>query len=326
MMDEHGGWIGEYQALRSAIGFVDLSDWSQVELHGDDRAKFLHNVSTNDIKGLAPGAGCEAFLLNAQGKILFHVLVFSGPDSLVLFSVPGDNERLVAHLDRYLIREQVAIQDRTKNWTAVLISGPQAASCVEKLTGSQQSLPLYSSVETKIAERLVWLRRVDIAGTGDWLVNCRREDADALRAAIEAAGGKRCAAEALEAARIENGFPLYGSDITDQNLPQEVGRDERAIHFNKGCYLGQETVARIDALGHVNWKLSGLCFETSDIPPAETQLTHGGKVIGRVTSASYSPRLRAAVALAYLRRDEATVGNRLESQAGPAEVSALPIL
>jgi folate-binding protein YgfZ len=325
MIDENAGWIGEYQALRSAVGFVDLSDWSHVELQGDDRAKFLHNLSTNDIKGLAPGAGCEAFLLNAQGKILFHVLVFSGPDSLVLLTVPGDADRLTGHLDRYLIREQVVIHNRTGDWSAILISGTKAANCIEKLTGAQPLAPLYSSVETQVAGKPVWLRRVDIASAGDWLIHCRRADAEAVRASIAAAGGQRCGAEAFDSARIENGFPLYGLDITDQNLPQEVGRDECAIHFNKGCYLGQETVARIDALGHVNWKLSGLRFESSEVPAAETQLMHAEKVVGRITSAAYSPGLRAPVALGYVRREQASPGARLESQAGPARVAALPI-
>jgi folate-binding protein YgfZ len=325
MSDKSAVWFGEYQALRSSTGYFDVSDWTQVELHGDDRVKFLHNLSTNDIKGLTPGAGCEAFLLNAQGKILFHVLVFSGPDSLVLLTVPGDADRLTSHLDRYLIREQVVIHNRTGEWAAILLSGPRAASCIEKLTGGHPSLQLYGSLETQVSGKSAWLRRVDIVDRGDWLIQCRLEDLDAVRTAIEAADGHFCGLDAFEATRIENGFPLYGRDITDQNLPQEIGRDEHAIHFNKGCYLGQETVARIDALGHVNWKLSGLKFESTEVPRPDTPFTLDDKAVGRVTSAAYSPLLQSAMALGYVRREHSSVGTRLETTVGTAAVVALPV-
>src|SRR5215212_8473646 len=126
-------WRAEYEAARAGAAYFDLSDWTQIELRGDDRAKFLHNLCTNDIKGLAPGAGCEAFLLNVQGKILFHVLVFSEPEALLLFTVPGEAERLLAHLDRYLIREQVTLYDRAADWTSLLMSGPKATLALESM-------------------------------------------------------------------------------------------------------------------------------------------------------------------------------------------------
>jgi folate-binding protein YgfZ len=134
-----------------------------------------------------------------------------------------------------------------------------------------------------------------------------------------------CDADAVEAARIEAGAPLFGRDITLENLPQEVGRDAQAISFTKGCYLGQETVARIDALGHVNKLLVGVKFAGDQLPAARTPLRAGGKSAGEVTSAAWSPRLGAVLALAYVKRLLAKPGTRLESDAGSAEVVALPL-
>jgi folate-binding protein YgfZ len=129
-----------------------------------------------------------------------------------------------------------------------------------------------------------------------------------------------CGQDAFEAARIEQGFPLFGQDISDKNLPQEVGRDKLAISFVKGCYLGQETVARIDALGHVNRKLARLRFSGPAVPGPGTELRAGEQVVGEVTSASWSPRLRSPVALGYVRTAHLSPGTRLTSSCGEAEV------
>ena len=318
-------WLSQYATLRAGAAWFDLHGWSQLELQGADRAKFLHNLCSNDIKGLAPGAGCEAFLLNVQGKILFHVLVFSGPDALVLFTAPGHAERLLAHLDRYLIREQVILHDRTSEWASLLIAGPRASEVAAHCAAVAVPTALYGSVETLVAGRPTWLRRVEITSTGDVLVSCRAEDFDEVSQAVAAHGASVGSEAIFDVARIETGFPRYGQDITEKNLPQEVGRDERAIHFNKGCYLGQETVARIDALGHVNWKLCVLQFTGTQIPAINLDLLYADKAVGHVTSAVYSPRLEAPIALAYLRREQSSPGTQLKSLAGPVEVIRLPI-
>jgi folate-binding protein YgfZ len=152
-----------------------------------------------------------------------------------------------------------------------------------------------------------------------------REQFAAIGAALEAAGARRVEAAAWHARRIEWGWPLYGVDITDKNLAQEVARDRWAISFVKGCYLGQETVARIDALGHVNRNLVGVRFEGSEAPAAGAELTREGKVAGQVTSACYSPRLAAPLALAYVRRESNAPGVALAAGALAGEVVRLPI-
>jgi folate-binding protein YgfZ len=146
-----------------------------------------------------------------------------------------------------------------------------------------------------------------------------------LAGKLHAAGARQCLLEALEALRIEHGFPLYGRDLTDKSLPQELARDDSAISFVKGCYLGQETVARIDALGHVNKLLVGVSFWGDQVPPDGMELTADGQMIGSVTSATYSPRLRRPLALAYVRHGFAKPGATLGSQWGNAEVVRLPL-
>jgi folate-binding protein YgfZ len=130
---------------------------------------------------------------------------------------------------------------------------------------------------------------------------------------------------AFTAARIEAGFPLFGVDFGEENFPQEVGRDPVAISFTKGCYLGQETVARIDALGHVNQRIAGVRFFGSDVPMNGTKLTLQGKEVGVVTSAAFSPKLGAPLALSMVRREANSPGTRLGSAIGECEVVALPL-
>ena len=314
-----------YRALTESAGLVDFSDRSQLEIAGADRAKFLHSFCTNEIRKLAPGAGCEIFILNSQGKILGHGVVFSEPERLLFETVAGEAAKLLAHLDRYVMREDVTLADRSQERAEWLLAGPAApevltAAGVGELPGD----PLMSAPAT-LAETSVWLRRAPLAGPVSFLIDGPREVFAAIGAAIQSAGAKPVDRAAWHARRIEWGWPLFGVDITDKNLPQELNRDRLAISFNKGCYLGQETVARIDALGHVNKLLVGVRWSGDTAPTAGAELTVDDKSAGQVTSASFSPRLDAPLALAYVRRQHATPGAKLTTSAGPAEVVTLPL-
>jgi len=171
----------------------------------------------------------------------------------------------------------------------------------------------------------VILRRVEYAGPSSYFVQIAGPDANAVVEALLAAGAVRCESSAVESARLEAGVPLFGLDITSENLPQEVARDKQAVSFTKGCYLGQETVARIDAIGHVNRLLVGLKFDRPQVPASGTAILVGDQTVGHVTSAAWSPRLSAPLALAYIRRNHAKPGSLLSSAAGPASVVPLPV-
>lgn len=320
-MTEPGG--NDALALSRAIA-GDASDRTYVELIGADRAKFLHNLCSNDILRLSPGQGCEALLLNAKGRVVGHTFVYASEESLILDSSPGQGEKLVAHLDRYIIREKVEVRDRTAEMAQFVVGGSGAGSVLEKLGGVAPG-ELLAHAPGTLAGQGVFLRRSGLIGPECCSVVCRREQRDAVLLAIQEAGAATCDATAIEAARIEAGVPLYGIDITEDNLPQEVDRNDRAISFTKGCYLGQETVARIDALGHVNRTLVGLRFSGEQAPPAGCELKSGESVVGRVTSLAFSRRFSATVALGYVKQGQNQPGMRLTSEAGEAMVTALPM-
>jgi folate-binding protein YgfZ len=195
--------------------------------------------------------------------------------------------------------------------------GPEST----ETAGSQTPVSLFSDAGRLTAK----LCRVDWTQPAAYLLICARAEADRITTTLENAGAVPCGGEAYESARIEAGTPVYGVDISEANLPQEVARDEAAINFTKGCYIGQETVARIDALGHVNQLLVGVRFSGESVPAPETELSREGKKLGRVTSAVWSPKLGAPLALAYVRRAAVEKGSTLDSKSGEAVVVALPI-
>lgn len=312
----------QYDALRAGRGIVELADWSSVTVTGKDRRKFLNNFCTNDVNSLVAGDYCEAFFTNAKGRIIAHGQIDCRDDELVFIGTPGQAPRLVEHLDRYIIREDVQLRDTTNERVYVLAPMlPPAPStswggCLEPSRGGDQARGSAPTPLLALRAPIRWFGA---------LLEVAVQDVESLRQVFLEHKYMSCGMAAFEAMRIEAGTPLFGVDFNEQNFPQEVNRDQQAISFTKGCYLGQETVARIDALGHVNQKLVGVRFTGTDIPAAGTELTKAGAAVGRVTSATYSPQLGAPLALAMVRREANAVGTPLESVVGGCEVISLPL-
>ena len=321
-MNEHT--MEEYRALTDSVGVTQL-ERALIEVRGNDRTHFLHSFCTADIKKLAAGQGCEAFVTNHQGKIVGHVLVLNRGEFLLLDTVAGQAAGLIAHLDRFVISEDVAFKDLSDAACDLLFSGNQCGALLERLSGQTPPAAMMTQTSAAIEGRSVLISRVEYAAPLSFFVQVELSHASEVLAAAEQAGAKRCRPEAVEMARIEAGVPLFGRDITDDNLPQEINRDAKAISFTKGCYLGQETVARIDALGHVNRVLAALRFQDKGVPEPGTSLLTDGKEVGRITSAAWSPKLNSPLALALVRRTHAKPGQLLTASSGPAEVIPLPI-
>jgi folate-binding protein YgfZ len=315
----------EYEALTSGVGIAPWLGRTQIEFTGDDRAAFLHNLCTNNVRALRPGQGCEAFITNVQGKTIGHGYLFAGAESLIFDTAPSQAAKLLPHFEKYHLREKVAFRDRAEDWGEVLLAGNGAVERLERSTADAPPQARFDHRTVQVAGRALSLRRLDFCGPATFALSGDAAAVEAAWAALSAAGARPCGHDAVEMARIEAGTPVFGQDITDKNLSQELARDALAISFTKGCYLGQETVARIDALGHVNQTLCGLRFSGPGVPPPGTELSAADKVVAHVTSSAFSPRLNAPLALAYVRRGHAIPGAKLTSSRGEATVVELPL-
>ncbi len=278
---------------------------THIELIGTDRAKFLHNFCTNDILKLSPGQGCEAFVCNVKGRVIGHVTVFVGESSLWLESVAGTAAPLMAHLDRYLIREDVTITDRSGDVSELLLIGPQVPALLKIVFGDNVTIPeaLFDQSQIRsIEDEEVRLSRVDRLGDPTWLLIVPKTAVNALVRQFEAHGATQGDADYAESLRIAAGFPQYGQDITEDHLAQEVGRTARCVSFTKGCYLGQEPIARLDALGHTNRELRRLSLTASGLVAGmKLRDAENTQDIGVITSAAPAPDGNGSVALGYLK-------------------------
>jgi folate-binding protein YgfZ len=352
---DFGDWEAEYRAFREAAGLFHPPSVAQVEITGTQRAEFLNRLATNKLDHIQPGEGRETFLCDANGRIVHHVFIFAGPKSLVLHTAAGLGPSLLAHLDHYWIREDLGFHDRSDEWGEVILAGPLSAGIIERLTSSPLALresvsadlpsppaplpeepsppaPLPKGEGSYLANydlswnaRPLMVRRWRERGFDSFHLAADADQIGPLWRALRELGATACGMRALEAIRIEEGFPVIGLDITDKNLPQEAGRNEKAISFTKGCYLGQEIVARIDSRGAVAKVLCGVRFESSDVPAGGGELLHEGQPGGQITSAAYSPGFKASVALAYVRRPFHELGVVLDSAWGKATVVELPM-
>ncbi|MDW8223210.1 MAG: glycine cleavage T C-terminal barrel domain-containing protein [Gemmatales bacterium] len=307
-----GDWKREYQAALSSLAVWDISPRTTLVVAGKDRSTFLHNFCTNDIVRTGVGQGCEAFLTTAQAKILAWFHAFVEAETIYLDADPGRGPIMIQHLSRYHITEEVSFQDLSGQLAVLHWTGPRAQ---EKLARwlHVSSLPQqeHQHIMITCGDQALRVRQLRRLGQPGWDVVSPPGLARQLLEQVWDDNLCPLGYAAAEVLRIEAGWPVFGRDLDETNLPQEVDRDELAISFTKGCYLGQETVARIRAYGHVNRKLCGLRFNTADSLPSGTRLfapqpsasaTSPAADIGRITSSATSPRLGAAIALAWLRR------------------------
>lgn len=308
-----------YDALRHGLAWADLGRRSVVSARGPDAPRFIENFATASVIGLTPGQGTETFFTDARGWVLALAVALRDEDGLVLDAEPGLGERLCDHLEHYHIRERVELADVSADHAAVLVAGPAAEAW---LVG--QSAPAPADRCAHAAGMLggvaVCVMRTDWWGVPGWIARCAATDHSRLVAWLRTHDAVEAAPAAIEAARIEGGTP-HPIDIREKTLPQELGRDARAICFTKGCYLGQETVARLDALGHVNRRLAAVAVDGSVQPGAEVRCA--GEPCGTLTSACHSPRLGCGLGLGLLST-KAAAGGRLEVDGAAGRIVEVP--
>jgi tRNA-modifying protein YgfZ len=325
----------EMEAVTMHLGLVDRSDRVRLEISGPDRAKFLHNLTTNEIKRLPVGRGCETFVTSPQGKTIGYLIVLAGDDKLIARADPGGDALVLPHFQKYGVFDDVAIDDCSSSTFELHFFGPQAAMLSERVA-SLVPQEEYGHIGVEMGGCPVRLISESPALRPGFTVIGSRSTARSVKESLVEQGRElgliEIGAAEFEVLRIEAGTPVFGKEVTEKNLPQELGRDERAISFVKGCYLGQETVARLDALGHVNQLLKGLSFAVGSSCPAQgSLLEHEGKRVGVITSTVFSPLKNAPVGLAMVRTTHTASGTRVSiipvdgAGAGEAVVCDLPI-
>ena len=283
--------------------WADLGRHEQLLVTGADAVTFIENFTTAKVSDLLPGAGCEGFFCDARGWVIDLVLIRRTNDGLVLRMEPGRAAHLRSHLDRYHIREDLELLDQSEGLRSLLVSGAPAAHWLEK--HFDQSLP---AAPANFAEGLLTaaagaapvparLTLIDWYGPSGFLVETTA--GEQLAAAFTAAGLPQAATGTVLARRLRRGWPL-AEDIPEKTLPQELGLDGRAICFSKGCYLGQETVARLDALGHVNRQLMLLAVAGEEPVALGAAVVSGDTQVAVVTSAAAATDDAGWLALAIL--------------------------
>jgi tRNA-modifying protein YgfZ len=288
-----------YDALRNRTAWMDLSARGKIKLTGEDRARLLHAMTTNHIQQLTPGSGCYAFFLNDKGRVLADANVLCRPDYFLLDVEPETREPLFQHLDRFIIADDVTLEDVTGTLATIALEGPQAADVLQR-AGAPLPDAEYSTVDWDNAV----VARLNSTGSPGFFIFVPAEEKAALIARLEAAGAEPADAEAARVVRLEHGKPRYSEDISDRFLAQEANQPH-ALNFSKGCYLGQEIVERVRSRGQIHRVLMPLTLETTQPPAPGSKLEFGGAGAAEITSAAYSPALGKVVALAYVRTEHA---------------------
>lgn len=307
-----GDPIAELSAARDSAAVFDLSDRVQIELSGADARGFLHKFCTNDVRNLAPGEGREAFVTNVKGRILAHVFLFATHDCVWIDTAPLDEQVLLDHFDRYLFSEDVRLIGRTRELGELYVCGTECLTRLAAWGLPVEGLNDREQRQAVLAGISLTVRRCDFwSGPGVMLV-APRQQLVALWQQLVSVGIQPAGAWAFHALRIEAGFPWHGIDLSADNLAQEADRTPQAICFTKGCYLGQEPIARLDAMGHVNRRLTRLRVSTVSPIAADTPvLSLAGAPVGTVTSAIVMPGTDHSVALGMLKVSHARPGNVL---------------
>jgi folate-binding protein YgfZ len=307
----------EYAAARETAGLVELTDRAVLEATGPQRLKFLQGMLSNDVD-LPPGRGCLAALMTAKGHVQALLRALVEKDAVAL-ELPKDRLELVARtLNHYKVAAPVRFKARA---TLVLgLLGPQASEVARRAGTDVPDAGPGAHAQVSLAGRPALLAHASDLPGGGRVAHVSPEDAPAVWEALRAAGARPLGRETVDILRVEALRPWYGPDVTEDNLLHETGLVGEYASSTKGCYIGQEVVARLDARGgHVNKELRGLTLSAP--VAAGTRLLAGDKDVGRVTTPAVSPRL-GPIALGYVHRSHFATGTVLRAGEASATVVA----
>ena len=312
----------EFRELVSGCGAYPLPR-TRLSLRGSDRVRWLNGMVTNNIRDLSPGNGVYAFLLNPQGQIQGDMYVYQEGESLRVECAPDLATKVLALFDHYIIMDDVEVTDDSGGTATIGLAGPGSPEVLARCGIADPPLQPLQVCHLPWLGAPVTVTRMDMPIAAYQVAVPPPLQAQALHALGNAGAGSAGNA-AVEMFRIAQGIPIYGRDIREKDLPQETGQ-ARALHFSKGCYVGQEIVERIRSRGAVHRQFTG--FELrGPLPATGTRLQSGGKELGELTSIATVPRGEgeAAIALGYVRREAAAEGNELTAGDVTAVVRSLP--
>lgn len=347
--EKHQGWniaahftdpVSEHHAVRNGVGLADVSYRSRHQLVGDDRAKFLHRIISNDVETLSAGQGTYATLLTHRGKIIADLNVYVLEDAIIIDTAPETAENLFGELDKYIIADDVELSDLTAEIGAIAVHGPksselvQSALSVSDLTTLPERHSCVRPADARFEHRIVCVR-TDATGEIGYTLYTATKVLASLWETLMTEGSQfdvqPIGWDALESLRIEAGIPRYGTELTDAVIPLEAEL-EHAINFEKGCYIGQEIVARMKYRGHPNRLLRGIEIDDNPTFQDDCELRSGAlifnadKEIGWVTSHTFAPTLGKEIALGYVRIAVTEPGSRVQIETSDGRVDATVVL
>ncbi len=356
----YGDAVAEHLAVRGSAGIIDMTHRGKIRVSGKDSTRFLHNILSQDINKLTPGTGGHAVLLNTRGHMLAYMRLYSDDDSFLIDTEPGEAEKIIQILNRYLFREDAKIEDLTMQYGLLTVQGPRSRETISRISGIEikdmdecgHINISINSINCKVARttytgeegyniyapwdnlQYIWesiiVRNPFVRHPEHGSVS-HRDDIKTMTSGEIIPFGH----DAFNSLRIEAGIPLYSIDMDENTIPVEAGLDD-AISYTKGCYVGQETIARIKFKGHVNRTLTGFIIS----PGRESGSVSGNMIIpkkgdiicaaiddarqeaGFITSACFSPTLNRVTALGYLKIQYAGRGNKVTINSEDGEVSA----
>jgi folate-binding protein YgfZ len=333
MREEHGRLLPasygdaakEYEAVREGgCGLIDFSSRGRIEVAGSEATQFLNGLITNDVKALAENAWMRAAFPNAQGRLVAEARVLKIANDRFLFDTESQtHERVLKTLERFTLAGDFRVTDLTAELMQLSLQGARSAQVLRATLGDAATRVEPERIfTTRWNDTALYLiRATHTAEKGfDLFVNSER--APALFDALTKAGARPVGFDALETLRIEAGIARYGVDVDETNVVLEAPLDD-AVSFNKGCYIGQEIIARIHWRGHVAKKMTGLSFDGRvEIGSEDKVRIPDGKEIGRVTSATFSPKLNRTIALGLIKYDYLAPGTNVLVHSGERDLSA----
>lgn len=321
------GELSGYEAARRAVVLFDGSAREWLRVTGEDRASFLHGMVTQEVEKLPAGTAVYAAMLTPKGAMVADARLLKLENEILLDVEPGHGAKVREFLDKYLISEDAELQDVSADFALLTVGGPRTAELLSKL-GLEHPAQHQARAGQVGGVALTLLGNEIVLEKGVDLI-VPRAGVEAVYRALSDAGAalglEPIGLDTFEVLRVEAGIPRYGLDMDDKTIPLEANL-ERALNYNKGCYIGQEVIARATFRGHMNRKLVGLLLG-AQTPPARTELFAGEKKVGWVTSVVRSPKLGQEIALGYVHRDFLEPGTKVTvAGMGEAQVHALPFV